>query len=166
MRTLRPRCSSNMPMQADVRPLPKELTTPPVTKMNLAMKADLVIAGSRCCRLRLSGLSSLSRKRLDSITVSQRPSVNQTFLSRSVASSRFLHATLPIELYKMLVILIGVDAQPLLGDDADLNHAAARQHAQLFQFFQLLQRFRRLFGQVEQKIPAISIDAEMLQKAR
>src|SRR5687767_1240952 len=35
-RTRRPRCSSNMPIDAQVRPLPSELTTPPVTKMCLA----------------------------------------------------------------------------------------------------------------------------------
>src|SRR5579884_2016126 len=36
-RTRRPRCSSSMPIEAQVRPLPRELTTPPVTKMCLLM---------------------------------------------------------------------------------------------------------------------------------
>src|SRR5438128_3267268 len=36
-RTVSPRRSSSMPMEAAVRPLPNELTTPPVTKMCLAM---------------------------------------------------------------------------------------------------------------------------------
>src|SRR4051812_28649315 len=35
-RTRRPRCSSNMPTEALVKPLPRELTTPPVTKICLA----------------------------------------------------------------------------------------------------------------------------------
>ena len=38
MRTGSPRCSSNMPIEALVSPLPSELTTPPVTKMCLLIK--------------------------------------------------------------------------------------------------------------------------------
>ncbi len=34
---------SNMPIEADVSPLPSELTTPPVTKMCLAMKPFLAL---------------------------------------------------------------------------------------------------------------------------
>ena len=37
IRTERPRFSSSMPIDALVSPLPSELTTPPVTKMCLAM---------------------------------------------------------------------------------------------------------------------------------
>src|SRR3954467_6483019 len=37
-RTRRPRCSRIMPIDAQVSPLPSELTTPPVTKMCLAIK--------------------------------------------------------------------------------------------------------------------------------
>src|SRR5262245_18638754 len=37
IRTDRPRFSSSMPIEALVRPLPSELTTPPVTKMYLVM---------------------------------------------------------------------------------------------------------------------------------
>src|SRR5436189_6482620 len=37
-RMRRPRCSSNMPIEAQVSPLPRELTTPPVTKMCLAIR--------------------------------------------------------------------------------------------------------------------------------
>ena len=37
-RTRRPRCSSSMPIEAQVSPLPSELTTPPVTKICLAMR--------------------------------------------------------------------------------------------------------------------------------
>src|SRR6187455_2004035 len=40
IRKFRPRPSSNMPMEALVRPLPRELTTPPVTKMNLVIEKD------------------------------------------------------------------------------------------------------------------------------
>src|SRR6516162_5931115 len=36
-RTRSPRCSSSMPIDAQVSPLPRELTTPPVTKMCLAI---------------------------------------------------------------------------------------------------------------------------------
>src|SRR4051812_44278233 len=35
-RTRRPRCSRSMPTEAQVSPLPSELTTPPVTKICLA----------------------------------------------------------------------------------------------------------------------------------
>ncbi len=41
IRTRRPRCSSSMPIEALVSPLPSELTTPPVTKMCLVMRARL-----------------------------------------------------------------------------------------------------------------------------
>src|SRR5688572_17730009 len=40
MRTRSPRCSSNMPIEALVRPFPSELTTPPVTKMCLVILID------------------------------------------------------------------------------------------------------------------------------
>src|SRR3954447_1330970 len=36
-RTRSPRCSNSMPIDAQVNPLPSELTTPPVTKMCLAI---------------------------------------------------------------------------------------------------------------------------------
>src|SRR4029077_7913565 len=39
MRTDSPRRSSNMPIEALVRPLPSELTTPPVTKICLVIRA-------------------------------------------------------------------------------------------------------------------------------
>src|SRR5437773_867742 len=44
-RTRRPRCSSSMPIEALVRPLPRELTTPPVTKMCLATPVFLGMKG-------------------------------------------------------------------------------------------------------------------------
>src|SRR5947209_19770599 len=37
-RTRSPRCSSSIPIEAQVSPLPSELTTPPVTKICLAME--------------------------------------------------------------------------------------------------------------------------------
>src|SRR5215510_8782144 len=40
IRTFSPRPSSNMPIEALVSPLPSELTTPPVTKMNLVIAKD------------------------------------------------------------------------------------------------------------------------------
>src|SRR5688572_20777164 len=43
--TLRPRFSSSVPSAAAVRPLPSELTTPPVTKMNFI--SNLEIRNSR-----------------------------------------------------------------------------------------------------------------------
>src|SRR3954447_18793393 len=44
-RTLRPRRSSSIPIEAHVSPLPRELTTPPVTKMNLAMRGRSPLTG-------------------------------------------------------------------------------------------------------------------------
>src|SRR5215469_10851657 len=41
IRTRRPRCSSSMPIEALVNPFPSELTTPPVTKMNLVMNVSV-----------------------------------------------------------------------------------------------------------------------------
>ena len=45
IRTRRPRCSSSMPIEALVSPLPSELTTPPVTKMCLVMEEELGVRG-------------------------------------------------------------------------------------------------------------------------
>ena len=45
MRTDSPRCSSNMPIEALVSPLPSELTTPPVTKICLLMRSAILEGG-------------------------------------------------------------------------------------------------------------------------
>src|SRR6185295_7890894 len=50
MDTFNPRLSSSAPIEADARPLPKDETTPPVTKMNLVRFTSLAISPSpqRC----------------------------------------------------------------------------------------------------------------------
>ena len=50
-RTRSPRCSSSMPIEAQVSPLPSELTTPPVTKMCLAIEvpsARFIVPAAPC----------------------------------------------------------------------------------------------------------------------
>src|SRR6056297_1977496 len=51
MRTRRPRCSSSIPIEALVSPLPKELTTPPVTKMCFVMEKNDNEPGVTCDRV-------------------------------------------------------------------------------------------------------------------
>src|SRR5262245_4374994 len=41
--TVRPRASSNAPIDAEATPLPRDDTTPPVTKMNLVLLASLLM---------------------------------------------------------------------------------------------------------------------------
>src|SRR5271154_6786915 len=57
IRTLRPRCSSSMPIEALVSPLPSELTTPPVTKICLVInhpeKESGRLYAKSCCQSRL-----------------------------------------------------------------------------------------------------------------
>ena len=42
----RPRCSSSMPIEALVSPLPSELTTPPVTKICLVIEVTILVNGA------------------------------------------------------------------------------------------------------------------------
>ena len=49
IRTLSPRFSSSMPIEALVKPLPSELTTPPVTKMCFVMVLTFLVPNGACC---------------------------------------------------------------------------------------------------------------------
>src|SRR5262249_21864423 len=46
-RTRRPLCSRSMPMEAQVSPLPRELTTPPVTKMCLVCLTGVLLVDGK-----------------------------------------------------------------------------------------------------------------------
>src|SRR5258708_34201614 len=63
MRTRRPRFSRSRPIEAAVKPLPNELTTPPVTKMCLVMV--IIFKGFS---VQKSGFARLTRRRLGPFT--------------------------------------------------------------------------------------------------
>src|SRR5690348_11903336 len=84
----------------------------------------------------------------------------------SGASGGKVYGALAVRLDEPFVVLMGIDADGRLADDADLDAAAQRQDAELFQFFQLFQRLRRQRGQGEQEGPAVGVQAEVLQEAR
>ena len=70
-------------------------------------------------------------------------------------------AIVTISRHEALVILVGIDAKPALLDNADLDGVSEGEDAQLLQFLQLLQRFRRQGGQAQQKGPAIGVETDM-----
>ena len=51
-----------------------------------------------------------------------------------------------------------------MGDDADLDSLAQRQHAELFELFDFFERRRRPGGEVEKEVAAVSVKAEMLEE--
>src|SRR5438105_4398617 len=116
-----------MPMEAQVRPLPSELTTPPVTKMCLAIKES---------RTRGRGQEGGGGKQtpdpegLPSTNIPDEKAFTQV-------SCRGDLPVLPVRLHELLVILDRVHADGGLADDADADLPAGGQDAELLQLFQL-----------------------------
>src|SRR5262249_7526873 len=141
----RPRCSSNMPIEAEVSPLPRELTTPPVTKMCLvAIRTRLGQGFSHSTAEAHGPGRGLARSAADYYIAA---SLFEPAGPIELAQSRRLHNPfLPVKCDDPPVIVVRVHSQACVRDNADLDAPAASQDAQLFQFFQLLQRFRRQRG--------------------
>ncbi len=70
-----------------------------------------------------------------------------------------------INLYKLLIILVSIDTQRLVFNDAYLDNIAGAEDPQLFEIFQLLHRLDREVRELKEKRPAVGIDAEVLQEA-
>src|SRR5262249_17562900 len=161
-RTRRPRCSSNMPIDAQVRPLPRELTTPPVTKICLVCrKGGVMSASSPPVPLFAKTFAQLPKRLLYPVPASPAGRGSQGEPSRGVGA-----LLSPVFLDEPLVVLVSVNAGRGASDEADMDAPAQRQDAQLFQFFQLLQRLRRQRGEAEEERPAVGIQAEVNEEAR
>src|SRR5438105_1501221 len=128
-----------MPIEAQVSPLPRELTTPPVTKMCLAI-AGCSSVGARCASFYQFGgkLATVLR--------------------------RVATATLAVKTHEAIVIGARIDAEAGVGDDPHLDLPPQRQHSQLFQFFQLFQRFRRYRGELHEEVAPIGIQSQVQQE--
>ena len=74
-------------------------------------------------------------------------------------------AHLAVNRHETLVILVSIDGQTGVSDDGKLDGVAGAEDAELLEFFQLLQRVRREFGQAEEEGPAVGVDAEVLEEA-
>src|SRR3954452_20871650 len=110
-----------MPMEAQVRPLPSELTTPPVTKM------CLVCLGAEEAG---KGGPSWGGARRRTATILPDPPRPGT---REGASGGRGGAEHPARRDEALVILVGVHANGGLVDQADGHPTAGRQGAELLQ---------------------------------
>ena len=93
-RTRSPRCSSSMPIDAQVNPLPSELTTPPVTKMCLAIASLSMIvfictAHSKCRSIPCAGRNDDSSLDQNASLHSKRRCM-RTWIANRVADSEIL----------------------------------------------------------------------------
>src|SRR5438309_1157404 len=70
-----------------------------------------------------------------------------------------------IHLDKSTVILIGIDADRLLMDDADTDSDAVGECPQLFELLQLFEWVRRQGRYVEEDIAAVGVNAHVLKEA-
>src|SRR5262245_29058404 len=130
-RTLRPRRSNSIPIEAHVSPFPSELTTPPVTKMNLAMRG-----GS-------SGRDEAGSERVGGGGETSR----QLHYTGIASGGHLAHRSVigpgregPVLGHESLIIRGRVHAPAGVRDDADEDRPAMSECAELFQFLQLLQR--------------------------
>src|SRR5262245_52368572 len=132
-RTLSPRRSNNMPMEAHVSPLPSELTTPPVTKMNLVMRSGSPQRSGRTWWAIWAAGSETSPRHY---TGNDDPGHLQpgSPLRRAGPGSVLGHKT--------LIIRWRIDAAPGMSDDPDANRPAMPKRPELLQLLQLLQRVR------------------------
>src|SRR5436309_1274135 len=121
-----------MPIEAQVNPLPRELTTPPVTKMCLAIPGKSSAGGEWGHSTKRSGGAA---SRLGGVAP----------------------ASLAVEADEAVIILAGIDAEAGVRDQPNLEVAAQGKHSQLFQFFQLLERFGRRGSQFHQEIAPVSV---------
>src|SRR5215212_5950977 len=122
-RTLSPRRSSSIPIEAHVRPLPRELTTPPVTKMNLAMRGRSPRTGRIGFR-RAGGGGETSRPRHYTGFGPGGDFAAGTTLSAGGQGPVFGHKT--------LIIRGRVHAPAGVGNDADPDRPPGPQGPELF----------------------------------
>src|SRR5215471_1957772 len=161
-RTRRPRCSSNMPIDAQVRPLPRELTTPPVTKICLVcLKGGVMSASSPPVPLFVNAVCAAFQK----VTILDPGPVGRTRTGRR-GSGRVGVPLPPVFLDELFVVIVGVNASRSALDDADMDAATESEDTQLFELFQFFERFRRQGGETEQEGAAIGIQTEMDEEAR
>src|SRR5437879_3959610 len=113
-RTRSPRRSRSMPIEAQVSPLPRELTTPPVTKMCFTLLPSRFAASLGRAR---SALARGSRLNLIYPTARRRPkAAARAPLSRGPAGT-----ALPVRPDESLVVLRRVHPDGGVGDDADAD---------------------------------------------
>src|SRR5207249_4102560 len=156
-----------IPMEAQVSPLPRELTTPPVTKMCLVCLGaeEVVLAtavaprrgpggGKRDLGARPAG-GRPSRTGAALVQYTQSPRGCQSQPARRPGLSRPDGPALPVSLDEPAVVVVGVDPERGPGDQADGHAAARRQGAELFELFEALQGGRRERRQAQEEVPAV-----------
>ncbi len=74
--------------------------------------------------------------------------------------------SVPVSEDEALVILVGIDAEAALLDDADLDGVPRARTRSCSSFSSLFQRFGRQGGQAQQERPAVGVQAEVLQEPR
>ena len=67
-------------------------------------------------------------------------------------------------MYEALVIFVGVYTDGRMGNDADQDALAGRQDSQLLEAFQFFKGMRRQLSKLQEKLPAVGIKAQMLEK--
>src|SRR5579883_463441 len=155
--TRNPLFSNNMPIEAEVSPLPSELTTPPVTKMclliarrswrKLTLQRHYIACHAMNNQRRLPGRVKRS--------------------SRSAASPLCaLLSSCPIPPHELRIIGRSVDSAVCVCHVPHGDCAASAEHAKLFEFFRLLQDVRGRGRNFQEKCAAIGIHTEVLEESR
>ncbi len=119
-------------MEAQVRPLPSELTTPPVTKMCFVCLAVVSLLFGKV----VASLGSPESAPPPYYT--RWPDERQRRPRRTVFTRPSCGATLPIlppYRHESLIVVVGIYARRTLCNDAHLDAPAVGEDAQLFQFF-------------------------------
>src|SRR5262245_3578582 len=144
-RTRKPRCSRSMPMDAQVSPLPRELTTPPVTKICLATPPPICAFGVRRLVAAL-GFSDRAGAKSESGDQSphskiQKPTGRRGLVpgchyskgARGVESGGERRHECLVLADELLVVGGGIDAAGRTFDKADVNAPAQGENAELFE---------------------------------
>ena len=121
---MRPRRSSNVPSEAAASPLPKELTTPPVTKMYFIVRAKFMVPGE------IGKGRHFQRRGDGSAAALRRQRGAQMVFPSALAQGGFG----PSDVFQ------GVNAyRPMRGCRIDMNDGALLESAELLEPFETLQ---------------------------